>query len=156
MDLWRIAAETRKYRADDLSGVGAAASPGRWNTDNEPVVYCSVNISLAVLETAAHIVDAGLPMNRFLVRIEVPDVVWAAREEVQMDSLPAAWSAIPAGLASSKVGSIWLASNRSPILLVPSVIVPEEKVALLNPRHPMAASIKATAARPFEYNKLFR
>jgi len=156
IELWRIAAETRKYRADDLSGGGAAANPGRWNTDNEPVVYCAVNIALAVLETAAHIVDAGLPMNRLLIRIEVPDDVWAAREELQQGDLPAAWSAIPAGLASSKIGSSWITSNRSPILLVPSVIVPEEIVALLNPRHPMAANIKANAQRPFEYNKLFR
>ena len=29
MRLWRIAAETRRYPADDLTGGGAAISPGR-------------------------------------------------------------------------------------------------------------------------------
>ena len=71
-------------------------------------------------------------------------------------SLSPAWSAIPAGGASVKVGSAWLTSLRTPILLVPSVIVPEEFAALINPLHPMSAKITAKVIRPFEYNKLFR
>ena len=55
MRLWRIAAETREYAAIDLSGAGAAKSPGRWNDYKEPVVYCAPTIAMAVLETAAHI-----------------------------------------------------------------------------------------------------
>jgi hypothetical protein len=39
---------------------------------------------------------------------------------------------------------------------VPSVIVPEEQAALVNPAHPDIAKISATVLRPFEYNKLFR
>ena len=75
MKLWRIAAETRKYAAHDLSGGGAAASPGRWNDDKQAVIYSAPTIAIAVLETAAHIDDAGLPLNRFLVEINVPDDV---------------------------------------------------------------------------------
>ena len=63
---------------------------------------------------------------------------------------------MPAGRASVQVGSTWLASVDSPILMVPSVIVPEEEVALINPRHPMAALITATVRRKFQYNVLFR
>jgi hypothetical protein len=65
------------------------------------------------------------------------------------------WSAIPAGQASVRIGSGWLASLRSPILLVPSVIVPEELTALVNPRHPVRERITAQAVRRFEYNRLF-
>jgi len=71
--LWRIAAETRKYAADDPSGGGAAASPGRWNDKHEPTVYCAATIAMAVLEIAAHIDDAGLPLNKYVVEIDVPD-----------------------------------------------------------------------------------
>jgi len=39
MILWRIAADTRQYRADDLSGGGAAKGPGRWNDKGEAVLY---------------------------------------------------------------------------------------------------------------------
>ncbi len=156
MKLWRIAAETRSYPADDLSGNGAAKSPGRWNDDKQAVVYCAPSIAIAVLETAAHIEDAGLPLNRFLVQIDIPDDVWDLREQFVPAQLPVAWDAIPAGRASVQVGSAWLSSNRSPILLVPSVVVPEECAALINPDHPMAARIAATLVRSFEYNKLFR
>lgn len=156
MKLWRIATETRKYAAADLSGGGAAVSPGRWNEEKQPVVYSAPTIAIAVLETAAHVDDAGLPLNRFLVEIDVPDGVWAQHEVVDLTSLPPTWSAIPAGAASVKVGSDWLTSLRSPIMLVPSVIVPEEFAALINPLHPESAKITAKAIRPFEYNKLFR
>lgn len=156
MKLWRIATETRTYKATDLSGEGAALHPGRWNEVQQPVVYCSPSIALAVLETAAHINDMGLPLNRFLVEIDVPDSVWNLHEVATPSSLPAAWSSIPAGSASAKFGSKWLSSLRSPILLVPSVIVPEEFAALINPLHPEAAKISAKAIRRFEYNTLFR
>ena len=156
MRLWRIAAETRKYPATDLSGAGAAEYPGRWNDIKEPVVYCAPTIAMAVLETAAHIDDLGLPLNRFLVVIEVPDTVWARREEIDAAALPPTWAAIPAGRASVRIGSDWLASRRSPILVVPSVIVPEEWAALINPRHPNASTITASAVRRFEYDRLFR
>lgn len=156
MRLWRIAAETRKYSADDLTGAGAANSPGRWNDNKEPVIYCAPTIAMAVLETAAHVDDAGLPLNRFLVEINVPDDVWAQHEEIGPAKLPSAWAAIPAGRASVKVGSEWLSSLRTPILMVPSVIVPEEWVSLINPRHPAAPKITATVVRPYDYNRLFR
>lgn len=156
MKLWRIAAETRKYAADDLSGGGAAVSPGRWNDEDEPVVYCAPTIAMAVLETAAHIDDAALPLNKYLVEIDVPDEVWLRREEVNVASLPVTWAAIPAGRASVTFGSNWLTSLRSPLLLVPSVIVPEEPIALINPAHADAARISARVVRLFEYTRLFR
>lgn len=156
MRLWRIAAETREYPATDLTGAGAAKNPGRWNDYKEPVVYCAPTIAIAVLETAAHIDDSGLPLNRYLIEIDVPDAAWAAREELDPAKLPRTWAAIPAGRASVKIGSNWLTALRSPILLVPSVVVPEELAALVNPRHPRASAITAKVVRLFEYNRLFR
>ena len=156
MILWRIAAETRQYAADDVTGGGAAAHPGRWNDDKQPVLYTAPTIAMAVLETAAHVDDAGLPLSRYLVRLLVPDDVWSQREEFAVAALPPTWSAIPAGRASVKIGSDWLASFRSSILLVPSVIVPEEWASLINPLHPDARRIAATIVRPFEYNRVFR
>lgn len=156
MKLWRIAAETRRYGADDLSGAGAARHPGRWNDDGQPVLYAAPSIAIAVLETAAHVDDAGLPLNRYLVRIDVPDALWAAREAMDVSRLPLAWAAIPAGRVSVQAGAEWLRSRRSAILEVPSVIVPEESAALVNPLHPDAKALTATIVRPFEYNRLFR
>ena len=156
MRLWRIAAETRDWPADDLSGGGAAVHPGRWNGHGEPVVYCATTAALAVLETVAHVVDRGFPQDRYLVAIDVPPAAWSAREEVPAARLPAAWDAIPAGQASVRYGSAWLAARRSALLLVPSVIVPEEWCALVNPAHPAASQVTAHALRRVEYHRLFR
>jgi RES domain-containing protein len=59
-------------------------------------------------------------------------------------------------MASTAVGGQWLAEQKTAILLVPSVIVPEEWAALINPAHPDALAIRARAVRKFEYNRLFR
>lgn len=109
-----------------------------------------------ILETAAHIDDSGLPLNRYLVEITVPDTVWAARETLDTSKLSKTWSAIPAGRGSVKPGSEWLRGMSAAILVVPSVIVPEEAATLINPKHPDTASMTARVVRLIEYNRLFR
>jgi RES domain-containing protein len=154
--LWRIAAETRTYQATDLTGEGAARYPGRWNDAGERVVYAAPTVAMATLETAAHVDDAGLPLDRFLVRIDVPDLVWSKQKALGPADLPATWCSIPAGSGSVGVGSKWIQSASSAVMLVPSVIVPEEPIVLINPLHPDAKQIAAVAVRRFEYSALFR
>lgn len=105
MKLWRIATETRTYPANDLSGAGAAKNPGRWHGNGQAVVCCAPTLAMAVLETAAHINTNGLPLNRFVVWIDLPDPIWAKRRVVTASKLPATWRAIPAGMTSVSLGS---------------------------------------------------
>ncbi|HET7400384.1 MAG TPA: RES family NAD+ phosphorylase, partial [Usitatibacter sp.] len=154
--LWRIASETREYRAIDLSGGGSANKPGRWNDSGEHVVYASTNLAVCVLETAAYVNPAGLPLNRFVIAIDVSASAWASREEIDPAKIDPAWCAVPAGRASVDIGSRWYRNGRSLFLLVPSVILPEERGVLINARHPLAPSLTATVVRPFSYHHLFR
>lgn len=156
MILWRIAAETRHYSADDLSGAGAAKRPGRWNEAGQAVLYTAPTIAMAVLETVAHIDDGGLPLNRYLIEITVPDSTWSHKETLNLHPLDITWSAIPAGRGSVKPGSDWIRGCTSALLVVPSVIVPEESVVVINTSHPEATKLKARKVRRFEYNRLFR
>lgn len=156
MKLWRLATTTRNYRAEDLSGAGAAKNPGRWNAKGQYVVYAAPTIALAVLETAAHVDVAGLPLNRYLVEIEVPDSVWALRRRYTAAELPGGWDAIPSAHASERFGSIWYADGSTVLLEVPSVIVPEESIVLINGSLVDAAGIIARTVRRYEYNTLFR
>lgn len=156
MRLWRIATETREFTALDLSGKGAAKSPGRWNGPGQAVIYAAPTVALAMLETAAHIHALGLPLNRFLVAIEIPDELWAQRQQMTAEELPVGWAAIPAGFTSVEIGSQWLARQSSLVLCVPSVIVPEELVALVNPAHPQANRVSAVKVRPVTYGAVFR
>ena len=109
-----------------------------------------------MLETAAHTDPAGLPLDRYLVEIVVPKELWEQRREVRIDELPPTWNAIPAGSSSVRVGSSWLKSRSTLIMTVPSAIVEEERVALINPAHPDASKLVAKALRKFLYEPLFR
>ena len=149
VSLWRIATDTPTYEATDLSGTGAKISGGRWNRKGNAVAYTSTNIALACLETVVHLIDEGLPLNRYLVQIEVPDEVWDMRLTLK---LAVGWDAQPAGKVSLDAGDEWLALGKSALLVVPSVIVPEETNVLINPGHPDAKKIKATKIRKWLYD----
>jgi len=150
MLIWRIATDTPTYTADDLTGKGSAISGGRWNEKGTAVVYTAGSIALACLETVVHMGSASLPLNRYLVRIDVPDDIWAAR--TIWKAPPVGWDAIPAGLVSIKGGQTWLLGNSAALLEVPSVIVPEEFNVLINPAHADAPRIKATKLRKWLYD----
>lgn len=151
--LWRIATHTREFRADDLQGKGAELTGGRWNRPGRPVVYTATSVALACLETAVHLRAQALPLNRFLVRLDVPDTLWADRQVFGAAQLPDGWNAVPEGKVSLDLGDTWLKAARTALLVVPSAIVPEEQNVLLNPRHPQAAQVTATLLRPWVYDQ---
>ena len=152
ISVWRIATDTRDYEADDLSGTGAQITGGRWNDKGIAMVYSSTSRALACLETVVHLNAGGLPLNRYLVEIIIPDPVRAAAQVETATSLPVGWDAEPCGRASTAFGSVWVASKSSALLLVPSVIVPEEMNVLINPAHPDAAGITARKIRKWLYD----
>jgi RES domain-containing protein len=153
ISIWRIAADTPAYVADDLSGAGAKATGGRWNAPGVAMLYASETIALACLETLVHFKSGGMPFNRYLVRIDVPDAVWKAAEHFPQS---VGWDALPAGRVSIDFGTQWAASGRSALLRVPSTIVPEESNVLVNPLHAHAAGLRVTKVRRWLYDPRFR
>jgi RES domain-containing protein len=156
MKLARIGSTGPAWAPDDISGTGAACSPGRWNRPGEKVVYAAPSLAMAVLETAAHIDDNGLPLNKYVIEIDVPDDVWAARRVTSAAALPAGWDAIPHGMISVNTGSAWYSEGAHAIIELPSVIAPEETIVLINAQHPDAQRMTARATRRLQYNLLFR
>jgi RES domain-containing protein len=154
--VWRIGTDTPDYTADDMKGEGAKRTGGRWNRAGAPVVYTATNIALACLETVVHWNAGDLPLNRYLVRIDVPDEVWTKSIAINKEDGPIGWDAVPTGKVSLDVGDKWLSGKKSALLLVPSVIVPEEMNALINPLHPDAAQITATKVRRWLYDARIR
>lgn len=149
---WRIATDTRSYTADDMSGTGAKNTGGRWNSPGNALVYASGSRALACLETLVHLGGGGLPLNRYLVRIDIPDAVWEKRQELDPGTAPVGWDALPQGMTSLNIGDAWLAGQATAILLVPSIVVPEEPNILINPAHPDARGITATKIRKWLYD----
>lgn len=152
VSVWRIATDTKDYEADDLSGKGAEITGGRWNDKGTPLVYTSTNRALAALETIVHLNSGGLPLNRYLVEIIIPDDVSDSAEALDHTIAPFGWDAEPASRTSSDYGTRWARAATSLLLRVPSVIVPEESNVLLNPRHPDITAIKARKVRRWIYD----
>jgi RES domain-containing protein len=153
VSLWRIASDTPQWSADDLAGKGAASRGSRWNHPGEALTFAATSVSLAAWETRAHLGKsaARLPWNRFLVRIDVPEAVWAARL-VLPRPVKVGWDAIPEGLVSRELGSAWLRGGASALLVVPSAIIEEEDNVLVNPAHQDAGALTATKVRRFVYD----
>lgn len=147
--LWRIGVDAKEYFADDLKGLGAQKTGGRWNSAGRAVVYTSTTIALATLETVVHL--DGPPFNRYLIEIEVPDDVFAAAETLDVTA-HVGWDAIPESKTSIDAGDQWITGMTSALLRVPSAIVEEEFNVLINPGHADAARITARKVRKFLYD----
>lgn len=152
---WRIATDSTEYTADDLTGEGARASGGRWNRAGTPMLYTSGSIALAYLETVVHLGARDLPLNRYLVEIELRDALWSGA--VRFDTRQqVGWDALPEGKVSLDAGTMWAASLASALMIVPSVIVPEEANILINPFHPDAARLRPRKVRRWTYDARLR
>ena len=132
MILWRVS----NYAT--LDGTGGLLVSGRWHTKGRPVVYCTLNPSTALLETLVHMeIDSEDRPERFQVlKIEGPDTV----SQERIKALPSDW-ADDLGVTQS-LGDQWLSEERSLLLAVPSVLVPETWNVLMNPRHMEANQLK--------------
>ena len=149
---WRIATDTPDYTADELGGQGAERAGGRWNARGTPLVYASGSRALACLETVVHLGGGlALPLNRYLVCIELPHDVWVARTVFDA-AVQVGWDALPPGRVSIAWGTAWAQGGASCVAEVPSVVVPEEANLLINPRHPDARRIRARKLRRWLYD----
>ena len=137
MFAWRIC---RKPFAD-LSGEGARLYGGRWSSPGRPLVYAAESAALAVLEVRVHLdLDWSLlPEDYVLIAIDLSTI---ALEEV------ADFPADPLA-----VGDAWLASGRSALLKVPSIIVPESANILINVAHPEAKRAPIDSATAFSFDE---
>ena len=135
------------YAGRALDGEGARRLGGRWNAPGTPVVYCAASRALAVLEALVHLHRTSrLHDFRFVEVGFAPGDV----ETVELGELPADWRASPAPAVLRGRGEAWARAGRTPVLAVPSVVVPEERNYLLNPRHPGFDGLRRSAPVPFE------
>lgn len=144
--VWRIA--RRRYALDKL-GVGARRDGGRWNRPGTGVIYAGATIAIAALERFVHLAGV-VPADLVLVRVALPD--GSSTETPARSDLPRDWDLVPAGPGSMDFGTRWAQELRSLVLYVPSVVLREEKNAVLNPAHPEFAGVKLTIERPFNYD----
>lgn len=130
-EAWRIV--KRKHEGTAFTGEGARLFGGRWTSPGRPAVYTSATIALATLEMLVHL-ETALPLPAYsLFPVTIPDDLVALLDP---DDLPDGWQAYPAPPATQHLGDAWLAAGATPVLRVPSAVVPSEHNYLLNPAHP--------------------
>ena len=140
----------RIYRIADgrhplWDGTGAMLVGGRFNSSGRPVIYGATSYAGAMLEVLVHARIGKVPHTHLVVEAEVPE--GTAVERAAAPSLPADWDA-PDSISARTYGDAWLAERRTALLLVPSVVEREEWNVLVNPAHPLAASIVVGVPRP--------
>jgi RES domain-containing protein len=148
---WRIAKE--KHAKSAFSGEGARIFEGRWNSAGVRMVYCSEHLSLAALEILVHTQPVTIRDKFRVFRVSWDEAIMSA---IDLRKLPKGWNAQPPGPISKKIGDEWIASARSAVLVVPSVIVPLEKTFLLNPKHRDFGKIKINDAGGFQLDQRLR
>ena len=146
MILWRLSGREHAMRFDGGYGL---LYDGRWNTAGHAVTYCATSPALCVLEKLVHVQDPDLLPDLVMVRYRVPDAL--AIETVEPADLPAKWQRREDW--TQRRGDRWHRAGGSPLLRVPSAIVPldgsPDLNLLVNNRHPRAGEIEIAAAEPF-------
>ncbi|MDZ4774619.1 MAG: RES domain-containing protein [Planctomycetota bacterium] len=128
---WRIVKQ--KHAAKAFDGEGARLFGGRWNSVGVPMVYLATSRALALLEILVHLGDEDCLQSRYvMIRVDYAD---EAVREFPTKKLAPGWNAPVSGRASRAIGDAFCKKGESLLLSVPSVIVPEERILLLNPRH---------------------
>ncbi|AKK24584.1 RES family NAD+ phosphorylase [Pandoraea oxalativorans] len=155
MKLFRLAKDKPgRYRADDLSGTGAAVAGGRWNPVGMPALYTSLNASTAVLEVRVHASGFVPAANLFLVEVDVAD---ALIDKGYEPVLPPDWNQLTIPASTIEIGRQWLTQANSVAMKVRSVVCPADWNVILNPLHPDFRKVKVSRQEPFTLDsRLFR
>lgn len=127
---------------------------GRWNSPGRAVIYAALSYAGAMLEQLVHANTGRLPKNQKYVVISIPANVRVERRG--RDQLPKGWDSEDCRV-SRLFGDTWLLSERSAVLLVPSVVAELETNLLANPAHPHFKSIRASDPKAVKWDeRLFR
>lgn len=146
MLLWRLSG---RQHAMALDGGYGLHFDGRWNTVGHAVTYCATSPALCVLEKLVHIEDPKLLPELMMITYEFADD--ARITDFQLDQLPKGWRKDEAW--SQQSGDAWHEARSTPLLRVPSAIVPvpgsPDLNVLVNHNHPAAADLQIVRSEPF-------
>jgi RES domain-containing protein len=136
LEVYRL--HSRRYPAN--SGKGAALQGGRWNPPGVEAIYTAQSRSLAALEILVHY--TVLPRDFVLTSIRIPEdrVVVARLQTHAQFSEP----------QTRDLALKWF--PRTAAIGVHSVIIPEERIYVLNPNHPEFKYIEFLDPEPFQFD----
>jgi RES domain-containing protein len=139
-----------KY-ASTLIGPGIE---GRWNSQNQKVIYTGGSCALSCLEVAVHKSGASLTAGDFsITTIEIPDKLKIIGIDIkELGEINSEWYKASNHLCTRFLGDEWLKSLESAVLKVPSAIIPNEFNFLLNVNHPDFSQISIKQVIKFVFD----
>ena len=147
MRIWRIS----NYA--DLSGIGGLKVAGRWHEKGRQIAYAADHPSTTLLEVLVHLeIDVeDIPDNFQILEIDVPTALRIDFvDEAELEKLFVGWRN---DVRITRAQALpWFQELQTPILRVPSVILPGTSNFLINPLHVDAGKITIVSARKHPYD----
>lgn len=148
---WRIVKS--KHKDDAFSGEGARLYGGRWNSPGTAVVYAAESESLAVLELLVHLDATEMLGSYSVIPVEFAEELV---QTVDPSELPEDWRRYPSPVENKALGDVWVSTQESLVLALPSAVVDSERIFLINPEHRDFSQLVIGQARPFALDERLR
>lgn len=133
------------HKSFSQSLVGSG-QPGRWNKPGQKVVYAAESIALAFLESMIRRQGVGFNEDFKIMFIEIPRDL--SITTINPASLSTGWDDISNQSISQQCASAWYLSLQSPVLKVPSVVLPHSFNFVINTEHKDFKKIKIIDVTP--------
>ncbi len=146
MEVYRI---TKSQYAGDLSGYGAFLYGGRWNKKGFHTLYTSSHRSLALLELMAHTPISILKNEAYIIStIDVPD-------QISFEDIDVSEEVLKDIAACQLLAEENMFQKNKLAIIVPSVLVPQEKNYIFNGNHSEIERLKIKDQRELEIDKRY-
>lgn len=150
MEVFRL---SRKKHGTALSGKGASAAGGRWNSKGVEIIYTATSRALAVAEVVVHLDVSNLPKDFMMLQIFIPDD--SPIQTVVPSQLPDSWNCFPPSLATQYVGNQFIENREFLLTKVPSAVIRGDYNLLINPSHALFRTIRILSAENFMMDNRF-
>jgi RES domain-containing protein len=144
--LYRLA----RIRYANLSGVGAAVAPGRWNRKGQEALYTATEVGVPLLERLAHTSKDLIPSNLAMMTIRIEGNWERLGNSLSDYSTGANFLLCPSLREARKLSLRRLVVPFA--LAVPSVIVPAWNVVLYPEAVGFWEHVKLVSVEPFEFD----
>ena len=133
----------------------ASGWEGRWNQEGQKVIYTASSRSLACLENLVHRRGRGLLADFRVMVIYLPDDL--AHERIELgeqsgSSLAEGWNKDADVSYCQQLGAAWYRAGRTPVLSVPSAVIPMERNLVINTEQSEYSRIRLIHTEPFGFD----
>lgn len=144
----------KRYEDKVLSGEGGRKVASRWNFKGDPIVYTSSTRSLALLEMLVHMdMEDMRMMDLIICEINIPESL--TMHTLSGSALPENWNQTPFSNGTQKYWREFTSTDKTAVLRVPSVIIPQEWNYLIDPLHKDVKRIKVRTCNPLRIDQRF-